>query len=228
MTARRTPAIRAQREPRKPVPPPDLTPASPGEHDLEPETTFERIGFADLDLSGRSAEAVEFHQCRFDRASLSGSQLRRAGLTDCLVEHCDWANLRADGGRLDRVRFTESRMTGFTWTDGLIRDVLFDRCRMDLSVWRFAGFDAVRFSDCNLTGADFTEADLRGAQFVGCDLTRAQFSNATMDGTRFRGCTLVGIAGVTSWAGAVVHHSDLLALSYALAGALGIRIDQDS
>jgi hypothetical protein len=48
-----------------------------------------------------------------------------------------------------------------------------------------------------------------------------------MDGTRFRGCTLVGIAGVTSWAGAVVHHSDLLALSYALAGALGIRIDQD-
>ncbi|HEY2672083.1 MAG TPA: hypothetical protein VGJ07_17150 [Rugosimonospora sp.] len=45
-----------------------------------------------------------------------------------------------------------------------------------------------------------------------------------MDGTRLRGRTQVGIAGVTSRSGAVMHHSDLLALSYALAGALNIRL----
>ncbi|GIH19817.1 pentapeptide repeat-containing protein [Rugosimonospora africana] len=226
-TARRAPATRAQREPRKPVPPSALTTASLDEHDLTAESGFERLGFADLDLSERRAGAVEFSQCRFDKATLSGSELPRLGLTDCLIENCDWANLRAEGGKLDRVRVAESRMTGLTWTDGLVRDALFDRCRMDLSVWRFADFDTVRFSHCNLAGADFTNADLRTAQFVECDLTRAQFSNATMEGTRFRGCTLVGIAGVTSWSGAVVHHSDLLALSYALAAALNIRIDED-
>ena len=80
------------------------------------------------------------------------------------------------------------------------------------------------FTDCNLAGADFTDADLRGASFTRCDLTRAQFHNATMTGTRFRACELEGIGGLTSWAGAIVHPDDLLALSYALAGALGITV----
>jgi len=46
-----------------------------------------------------------------------------------------------------------------------------------------------------------------------------------MDGTRFRACTLLDLDGVTSFRGAVVHEGDLLALSYTLAHALGIRID---
>lgn len=46
-----------------------------------------------------------------------------------------------------------------------------------------------------------------------------------MQGARFRGCELAGIGGITSWDGAVVHRDDLLELSYALAGALGIVVE---
>jgi uncharacterized protein YjbI with pentapeptide repeats len=99
-------------------------------------------------------------------------------------------------------------------------------CRADLAVFPFTDFRRVRFEDCNLTRVDFTNADLSGTQFVDCDLTGAQFSNATMTGTRFRGCTLVGIGGVTSFDGAIVAGQDLVALSYTLAAALGIRIEE--
>jgi hypothetical protein len=48
-----------------------------------------------------------------------------------------------------------------------------------------------------------------------------------MTGTRIANCSLAGIGGVTSLAGAVVARQDLIALSYTLAGALGIQIEDD-
>jgi uncharacterized protein YjbI with pentapeptide repeats len=85
----------------------------------------------------------------------------------------------------------------------------------------------VVFNNCNLARADFSSADLTGAQFVGCDLTGAQFSQAKMRGTRFVNCVLAGIGGLTSWDGAVLRGQDLIALSYELAHALGIRIEDE-
>ncbi len=228
MTARpRARTTGRTRDPVKPKPPPVLDLATLPEHDLDNEATFDRLGFYDVDMSQRSADSVEFTQCRLRGADLSGGQLDRLGFTDCLVENSNVANLRSDGGSLVRVRFLMSRMTGFTITKGLVRDVTFDDCRLDLSAWRFTDFQAARFTNCNLTRADFTESDLTGAQFVGCDLTGAQFDKAKMEGTRFRSCVLVDIGGVLSWRGATVDGNDLIALSYTLAHALGIRIETD-
>jgi uncharacterized protein YjbI with pentapeptide repeats len=197
------------------------------EHDLEPESAYKAMAVFDLELTSRVAESVEFRQCRFKRASLAGSHLQRVRFADCLVEASDWSNLRGDGGTFDRVKVTDVRMTGLSWADGLLRDAAFSQCKLDLTNWRFATFDVAGFTDCNLAGADFTSADLRGASFTRCDLSGAQFSNATMEGTRFRGCELAGIGGMTSWAGAIVHEEDLLALSYTLAAAMGIVVHRD-
>jgi hypothetical protein len=62
-------------------------------------------------------------------------------------------------------------------------------------------------------------------RFESCDLTGAQFSKAQMEGTRFADCTLDGINGVTSLNGAIVKSRDALSLTYSLAGALGIIIE---
>ena len=207
------------RRPRHPAVPASLV--AP-ELDLEPEAAFRAVAFAG-DLSGRDAEAVEFAQCRFQGADLSGSVLAQLTMIDCVVQTSNWANVRSDGGSAHRVSFTESRMTGFAVTDGKLGDVTFDECRLDLSGWRFTRFDNVSFTGCKLTGADFTNADLRGARFTGCDLTGAQFHHAKMEGTRVERCELADIAGITSWRGAQVHPDDLLALSYTMAGGLGIR-----
>ena len=103
--------------------------------------------------------------------------------------------------------------------------VTVDTCRIDLASFRFSTFKGVVFTDCKLIQADFQDADLRGARFERCDLTSAQFSKAQMEGTRFADCNLSGIGGVTSLKGAIVKSRDALALTYSLASALGITIE---
>ncbi len=168
---------------------------------------------------------MEFEQCKFTGTDLSGTTLDRSKFTDCLFASSNLANLRMAKATMLRVELSVLRMTGFTFVDGLLRDVRFTGCRLDLSSFRFTDFTNVIFEDCNLTRADFQNADLGGAQFVGCDLSGAQFSQAKMEGARFANCTLIDIGGVTSWNGAIVRDHDLIALSYTLAAALGISIE---
>jgi uncharacterized protein YjbI with pentapeptide repeats len=118
-------------------------------------------------------------------------------------------------------------MTGLSWLDGTIRDVTFANCRIDLASFRSSRFKDVVFTGCRMEQADFGEADLRGARFEGCDLTGGQFSGAQLAGTRFADCVLAGIGGVTSMRGAIIKGADALALTYILADALGIKIEDD-
>ncbi len=208
-----------------PRPPASLELATAEEHRLEPESTFRRLAFVDLDLSGQAADGVEFAQCRFKGADLSGVQLDGAAFTDCLFDSTNLANLRAEKSSMIRTRLSTLRMTGMHWINGVLRDVTVSECRLDLSSFRFTNFTGAAFDGCNLTRADFQNADLTGVRFTDCDLTGAQFSQATMNGTRFANCLLAGVGGVTSMAGAVIAHQDLAALSYTLAGALGIHIE---
>jgi uncharacterized protein YjbI with pentapeptide repeats len=210
-------------DPAPPELPSPLEPATGADHDLEDEATFVGLAFG-VALPGREAEAVEFEECRFDGADLSGGSLPRARFGDCLLEQVNLANLRADRASMLRVRLAGCRMTGLHWLDGELRDVVVSRCRADLAVFRASRFHYVRFEDCHLARADFQDADLRGAEFVDCDLTAAQFSHATMSGTRFRRCNLSGVGGMTSFGGAVFIEQDLVDLSHTFAAALGIEL----
>lgn len=205
--------------------PPALAPATVADHDLEDEATFTRLAF-EIDLPGRTAESVEFDQCRFRGADLSGCRLRRARFSDCLIETTNLANLRAERAAMWRTHLTGSRLTGLHWLDGSLHHVTVEGCRADLAVFRSTSFRQVRFQQCNLTRADFQNADLTGAEFVDCDLSGAQFSYATMTGARFQACQLDGIGGVTSFHGAILTDQDLVALSHTLAAGLGIAITE--
>src|SRR5204862_7672108 len=125
----------------------------------------------------------------------------KAAFAHCVVTGCNLANVRASGSSLRRAEVSTSRMTGFQWVDGLVRDVTFDGCRLDLSTFRFSKFTDVVFTGCKLTGIDFTNADLGGARFVDCDLAGAQFNHANLSGTRFTRCELVDIGGAVDMRG---------------------------
>lgn len=221
VTPPRRPRPRAPAGPRLP---PSLTEATLAEHDLADEATLFQLAVA-LDLSGRTARLVEIEQCRFQDADLSGTTLTRARLRDCAVTRANLANLHAEQSSLVRGQLSGSRLTGLHWVGGSLREVRISQCRADLAVFRFSNFRQVRFERCNLTRADFQDAELGGAEFVDCDLSGAQFSSARMRGTRFHGCVLSGIGGVGSFDGAVIAAADLLALSYPMAAALGIQVE---
>src|SRR5213078_4095027 len=193
--------------------PDDRRPAVLPDHDLDDWGTYRELDFLDLDLTGRTAPSVELEGCHLKGSDLSGSALYKAALVDCLVENCNLANVRANAAKLRRVRLSVARMTGFQCTKGILRDVAFDECRLDLSTFRFSELTDVVFTGCNLTRAEFTNADLSRARFLDCALTGAQFSHATLTGTRFTRCELVDIDGVTSMRGAVVEGHNLVALA---------------
>jgi uncharacterized protein YjbI with pentapeptide repeats len=213
------------RQPVRPKLPASLAAARSPEDDLEDEGAYVALEYANVNLANRAAAAVDIDQCRFSTVSFGGAVLDRARIQDAVFHGCDFANLRSGRGSLTRVAFTGSRMTGMAWADGILREVTAEECRMDMAAFRFSTFKNVVFSDCKLVQADFHEADLRGVRFERCDLTGAQFSNAQMEGARLSDCTLDGVGGVTSFKGVIVTSRDALGLAYALAGALGIRIE---
>jgi uncharacterized protein YjbI with pentapeptide repeats len=215
------------RQPIAPKLPATLSPAKLPDDDLKDDGVYLSLEFADADLSGRDTASVEIDQCRYKKVNFSQSKLDRALISDSVFDGCDLANLRARDCSLVRVAVSACRMTGLSSAEGAVRDTTFGNCRMDMASFRFGTFKSVVFTDCKLMQADFQEADLRGARFEHCDLTSAQFSKAQMEGTRFSDCNLAGIGGVTSLKGAIVSSRDALALTYTLASALCITIEDD-
>lgn len=213
------------RQPIAPRLPASLSPAKLPDNDLDDEGVYVSLEYSDTELAGRAAVSIEIDQCHFRNTGFGQAKLGRAVISDTVFHTCDLANVRAHGCSLTRVAISGSRTLGLSWTSGILRDTVFDQCRMDLTSFRFSSFRTVVFTGCKLIQADFQEADLRGARFHGCDLTGAQFSKAQMQGTRFSNCDLTGINGVLSLNGAIVSGQDALALSYTLAAALGITIE---
>lgn len=193
--------------------------------DLADGGVYQAFAFTEVDLSGREAMGAEVDECRYRDVSLSQVRLRRAVIRDAVFEHCDLANLRARDSSMSRTAVRSSRMTGFSWLAGDLRDVTFDDCRIDLASFSGSKLIHVVFAGCRLEQTDFGGADLSRARFERCDLSGAQFSGARMTGTRLSGCDLTGINGVTSLHGAIIDTADAVALAATLAGALGITIE---
>jgi uncharacterized protein YjbI with pentapeptide repeats len=216
------------RQPAAPVFDDPQSPAVLPDDDLADEGVYESLTFDDMDLSDREAAGAQIDQCRYANVGFGRTRLRRAVISHTIFDRCDLANVRARECSLIRTAVSASRMTGLSWLDGSFRDVVFDRCRIDLASFRATRFKDVVFTGCRLEQADFGEADLRGARFEDCDLTGAQFSNAQLTGARFADCALIDIGGVTSLRGAIIKAADVLALTYLLAAAIGITIDDGS
>ncbi len=197
----------------------------PGD-DLTDGGAYNRLAFTGLDLSGREAVDAEVDECRYSDVNLSQVTLRHAVIRDAVFERCDLANLRARDSAMNRTAARSSRMTGFSWLAGDLRDVTFDDCRIDLASFSGSKLSHVVFTGCRLEQADFGGADLSRARFERCDLSGAQFSGARMTGTRLSGCDLTGITGITSLRGSIIDSTDAIALAMIMASALGITIEE--
>lgn len=213
------------RQPAAPKLPVSLTLAKIPADDLKDDGVYLSLEYVDIELSGRDAVSIEIDQCRYKNINFGQTKLDRALISDSVFQSCDLANLQARDCSLVRVAITGSRMIGLQWAEGGVRDTTFENCRMDMASFRFGTLKSVVFTDCKLIQADFQDADLRGARFERCDLAGTQFSKAQMEGTRFADCNLDGLGGVTSLKGSIVSCRDTLALTYTLASALGITIE---
>lgn len=184
------------------------------------DVEYRGADFAELHAYGFSAEGCLFDSVRFP------STLRQATIAECALRVCDLANVQADDSSMFETEIAHGRLTGLSWTAGVLRDVLIDSSRADLASFAESRLRTVVFRDCDLRQADFQRTEFRNVRFERCNLTGARFSDARpQQNLRFEDCDLTAAAGLTALRGATIQGGDLESLAATLARELGITVE---
>jgi uncharacterized protein YjbI with pentapeptide repeats len=190
---------------------------------------LEQVELGDSDLSGTHAPGVAIREARLNGTRLAGAELEGLELTDVELRGCDLANLRAgpQGGWI-RVSATNCRMTGLTFTDGVLRDVALHGCRIDLASFGGARLQRVSFEECDLSQTDFLEAELDGVRFTGCQMAATDLRGAKLRRCELRSNRLEGLLGVDRLRGCAMPWVDIVGAAGLWAQALGISVLDDA
>jgi uncharacterized protein YjbI with pentapeptide repeats len=173
-------------------------------------------------LQSPRGQPVRIDRCCLRTVTLSDPKAQRLRVQDSRIESSDLANIDLTGSSFDRVEIVSTRMTGATFIEAQLKNVLFQECKMDLSLLRMARLQQCVFERCNLTEADFYGADLSGTIFRECNLSRADLSHAKLAGADIRGCRLDGLRGTPDGLQGLIISPDQAALLIPL---FGIRVE---
>lgn len=191
---------------------------------LEDDTELDAVR-----VTGAAPEAsvlgLEFAGAELREVDLGGARLPRLALRNCLVAGGNLANVAVRGGSAERTVFDHVRLTGLTWHEGVLRDVVFRGCRIDLASFASTRLERVAFEECVLVHTDLQDARLAAVTFERCDLAGADLTGARLGaGCVLRGCTLDGARGVEALRGARMPYEDVLAAAVTFAAALGVDV----
>lgn len=145
-------------------------------------------------------------------------------LVDAIATDADWANERARGLSVQRVELRRCRLTGAELAEAVLRDVVFDECRIDLVGLRHATLERVVFRDCRMTECDLYGSTLKDVLFERCELREATLSTCTLERVELRGCDLTALRGAEALAGARMTWGDVVENAALFAAAVGIEI----
>ena len=207
--------------------PGDLEPGSFDVVALESGDEWRRVQLTDVAAPELAMPSLRFEESRLERVDLSAGRLAHLSLADVELEGCNLANADVRAGSAWRARIERSRLTGVSWTEGLVRDVVFSDCRIDLSSFAATRLEQVVFERCLLMQADFQEASLRAVRFVDCDLSEADLANARFERCELRGCTIDAIRGAERLRGVAMPWEDIVASVGTFAAAVGVTILDD-
>lgn len=206
--------------------PEDLTALADIALDLRAADLQEQL-LSGLDLSGREGASLRMVDSRVEEVDFSASVLRRASMTDVLVDGGSWANADLSSATLKRLEIRGVRLTGVVLAAAKISDTRFVDCRMDMSSLRFAELERVRFEDCRMEEADFYDAKLSSVAFAGCDLTKANLAKTTFVDCEMHGCDLEGIGNPERLRGVGMPWADIVKAAAVLAAAAGVHVVDD-
>jgi uncharacterized protein YjbI with pentapeptide repeats len=213
--------------PEPPRIPEELEPATIDAANVESGDDWRRVRLTDVDVPELAVPSLRFEEARLERVDLSSGRLAHLALSDVELDACNLANADVRGGSAWRARIVRSRLTGTSWTEGMVRDTVFSDCRIDLSSFGATRLDQVVFERCLLMQADFQQANLRAVRFVDCDLTEVDVTEAGFARCELRGCTIDGMRGAERLRGVAMPWEDILASAGTFAAAVGVTVIDD-
>ena len=176
------------------------------------------------DLAGALARNVTVERSRLVGVRLTGADLPRLRLIDCVLDGCDLSGAFLEASSWNRVELHDCRLSGTVLTYASMRHVRWARCRADGVVLRFATAEQFAVDECQLPRADLSSAQLTGVRFHDCDLSGADVSQAALAGTELHGSTLDGIVGAAALREVVISGGQIVPVALAWFDAVGIVV----
>ena len=130
-------------------------------------------------------------------------------------------------GRSRRTELRDSRLVGFSLSEGKLADVQVQGTTLAYASFAHAQLRRVVFERVILREASFLEATLTAVEFLSCGLEGADFRGARLTDCVMRGSSLEGVVGVESLRGLTMPWEDLVGSTGALASAFGIAVEPD-
>lgn len=177
-------------------------------------------------------DALTTRRIRVQESELHGLSLGEGTATEFLLrdarlQGCDLSNIRVRRGEIRRTELMDSRLVGFSISEGEVEDLRVVGGTMMLASLAHSTLRHVVFENVNLREASFLETRLTSVSFEGCDLTGADFRGARLKECTIRGTSLDAVLGVESLRGLSMPWPDLVGSVQALAAALGIAVEPE-
>jgi uncharacterized protein YjbI with pentapeptide repeats len=128
----------------------------------------------------------------YDRADLTGADLRGATLSGTDLGFATLTGARLDGADLTSADLWQATLTGARLWQATLRGANLFQATLRGATLGEANLTGANLRGADLTGADLREATLTGAHLDGATLTGADLREATLTGTDLRKATLTG------------------------------------
>ena len=193
--------------------------------DADEELTLSGVLVDGDDLDAIVARRIDIEESELRGVTIAAANMPGLQLSDVILRDCDLSNVQGRGGAMTRVEIHHSRFVGFDVSEGRVDDLRVANASMTLASFARAGLQSVVFEGVNLAEASFMDARMQAVSFVNCNLVGADFRGAKIKSCAIRGSSLDGILGIESLSGLAMPWPDLLESAGALAGALGIKVE---
>lgn len=96
------------------------------------------------------------------------------------------------------TEFHRTRLTGCNLSGTNLHNVLFYRCKLDLSLFHDSQLTGCQFQECDIREADFQNTVLKRVIFRDCDLRNTRYPSTSLSGIDLRGSQLAGMHADTN------------------------------
>jgi uncharacterized protein YjbI with pentapeptide repeats len=191
---------------------------------LEPRGDYDALHFAGLDFAGQVADDAAFLGCRLERCGLDGVSMRRARISETLLEELHATSLDAADSVWRDTLVTVQRVgallaTGAAWSSVRLRGG-----RLDLVDLSGAKLHGVTLEGCIIGELDLGGVEARNLTLDGCEIEVLDATGARLVGADLTGAAVGAIRGVAGLRGATITSAQLVDLAPQLAAHVGLKV----
>lgn len=194
---------------------------------LERDGDYEAVHFDGLSFARQVAEDAKFLGCRFERCAFDETSLRRAHISECLIEELHATSFDTGDSVWRDTLVTVRRVGALLAAGASLSSVRLRGGRLDLLDFSGAHLVAVAFEGCAVGELDLGTAEGRGLSFEGSEIELLDVTGSRLVDADLTGATIGAVRGVAGLRGATVTPVQLMDLAPHLAAHLGIKVRGD-